>query len=83
MELNNSSKVWYTKSKRTAERGDFFDILIVDTNEKIYKIFSREEVSKIEFYKQNELGVTVIEVTKFAFDFMIKAMLRNGYKEIN
>ena len=83
MELNSNCKVWYTKSKTTNKRGDFIDILIVDTNLKTFEITFNVPLENKAIYDQNNLGVTVIEVTRFTFDFTTKVLIKNGYKQIN
>ena len=82
MGINKNSKIWYTKSKRTAEKGDFIDILIVDSIAKAYKVILRVPLTEKSVYEQNKFGVPIIDATRFTFDFTISVMKKHGYNEI-
>ncbi len=73
-------KRWYTDSKiSNGGNKNLIDILIIDVNNKNFKVKINEPLNEKDDRIINGETVSTLYVSRFGFDFIIKVLIRQGY----
>ena len=83
METKKEIERFYTKSKRSSvNKGDKVDLLTADTRIKTYYIKLNANPEEIKGITANGEEYEFHETSRFAFDFVISVLKREGYAEV-